>query len=85
MGERSDAVTKIRKAFREAQRPLTLRDIRSYVPELKAPQISSVLCYLLRQKYVLRELVENDAPKERKKVWSYTYSDNRYLGTTNEN
>jgi len=79
MAERSEAVTKIRGLFRESQRPLTLRDIRTHLPELKAQQISATLCYLLRQKYVIREAVDNVALRERKKVWSYTYSEDRYL------
>lgn len=79
--QRSEAVTKIRKVFREAQRPLTLREIREQLPDLQAPQISSTLCYFMRQKYVIREPVQNIAARERKKVWRYTYSDNRYLET----
>jgi len=75
---RSEAVTKIRQIFRQEQRPLTLREIRETLPELKAPQISSTLCYFMRQRYVVREPVDNSAPRERKKVWLYTYSDNRF-------
>ena len=82
---RSEAVTKIRQVFRQAQRPMTLREIREMLPDLKAPQISSTLCYFMRQKYVIREPVDNSAPRERKKVWLYTYSDNRYLEVRNEN
>ena len=82
---RSEAVTKIRQVFRQVQRPLTLREIREMLPDLKAPQISSTLCYFMRQKYVIREPVDNSAPRERKKVWLYTYSDNRYLEVRNEN
>lgn len=82
---RSEAVTKIRQVFRQEQRPLTLREIREMLPDLKAPQISSTLCYFMRQKYVIREPVDNSAPRERKKVWLYTYSDNRYLEVRNEN
>jgi hypothetical protein len=82
---RSEAVTKIRQVFRQVQRPLTLRDIREMLPDLNAPQISSTLCYFMRQKYVIREPVDNSAVRERKKVWLYTYSDNRYLEVRNEN
>ena len=82
---RSEAVTKIRQVFRQVQRPMTLREIREMLPDLKAPQISSTLCYFMRQKYVIREPVDNSAPRERKKVWLYTYSDNRYLEVRNEN
>jgi len=78
MSERSESVAKIRAVFRSEQRPLTLRDIRLAVPDLQAHQISSVLCYLLRQRYVTREQIKNEALKERKKVWSYTYSDDRH-------
>jgi hypothetical protein len=82
---RSEAVTKIRQVFRQVQRPLTLREIREMLPDLNAPQISSTLCYFMRQKYVIREPVDNSAVRERKKVWLYTYSDNRYLEVRNEN
>lgn len=81
----SQAVTKIRTLFREASKPLSITDIRQAIPELKPSQISMTLCYFMRQKYVIREQVDNPRPKERKKVWLYTYSDKRYLGNTNEN
>lgn len=80
----SAAVTKIRGVFRSTDKALTLREIRTHLPELKAQQISSTLCYLLRQRYVIREQIENSAVKERKKVWSYTYKEERYIGTDSE-
>jgi hypothetical protein len=81
----SQAVTKIRTLFREAAKPLSITDIRQAIPELQPSQISMTLCYFMRQKYVIREQVDNPRPKERKKIWQYTYSDKRYLGSTNEN
>ncbi len=81
----SQAVTKIRTLFREAAKPLSITDIRQAIPELKPSQISMTLCYFMRQKYVIREQVDNPRPKERKKVWLYTYSDKRYLGNQNAN
>lgn len=83
--QRSQAVTKIRDLFRERGEPLSITAIREALPDLKASQISMTLCYLMRQKYVVREQVDNPRPKERKKVWVYTYSDKRYLGVQNAN
>lgn len=83
--QRSQAVTKIRDLFREQAKPLSITDIRLALPDLKASQISMTLCYLMRQKYVVREQADNPRPKERKKVWVYTYSDKRYLEVTNAN
>lgn len=84
MLKRSEAVTKIREVFRSTDKSLTLREIRTHLPELKAQQISSTLCYLLRQRYVVREQIENQVLKERKKVWSYTYKESRHVGTDSE-
>jgi len=80
----SQAVTKIRALFREAAKPLSITDIRQTLPDLKPSQISMTLCYFMRQKYVVREHIDNPRPKERKKVWLYTYSDDRFLGAKNE-
>lgn len=79
MVKRSEAVTKIRGVFRASNTALTLREIKTHLPELTPQQISSSLCYLLRQRYVIREAVDNVAIRERKKVWKYTYSDGRYI------
>mgnify|MGYP003350995982 CR=1 FL=1 len=81
----SNAVTKIRAVFRDKQQPLTITNIREALPELKPSQISMTLCYLLRTKYVVREQIENPRPKERHKVWQYTYSDQRFLGVNDAN
>lgn len=81
----SQAVTKIRNLFRERAKPLSITDIREALPDLKASQISMTLCYFMRQRYVQREQVDNPRPKERKKVWLYAYSDNRYPKAQNEN
>lgn len=81
----SQAVTKIRNLFRERARPLSITEIREALPDLKANQISMTLCYFMRQRYVQREQIDNPRPKERKKVWVYTYSDKRYLEVQNAN
>jgi hypothetical protein len=84
--KKSNAVTNIRNVFRSNNIPMTLNDIKKALPDLKPNEISMTLCYFLRQRYVKRELIENTIPKERKKVWIYTYSESRYpLGVTNEN
>lgn len=80
-----NAVTKIRALFREKQTPLTITNIREALPELKPSQISMTLCYLLRGKYVVREQIDNPRPKERHKVWQYTYSDQRFVEVQNAN
>lgn len=72
------AVTKIREVFRRENRPLTLVEIRSFIPEITRSQISSTLCYLLKQKYVVRELVSVDNIRNHRSVWQYTYSDSRF-------
>ena len=79
----SQAVTKIRALFRTANKPLCITDIREAIPELKPSQISMTLCYFMRQKYVKRESIDNPRPKERKKVWLYTYSDQRFIEAQN--
>jgi hypothetical protein len=81
----SQAVTKIRALFRNANKPLCITDIREAIPELKPSQISMTLCYFMRQRYVIRESIDNPRPKERKKIWLYTYSDQRFLEVSNAN
>lgn len=83
---KSNAVTNIRNVFRNSNTALTLNDIKKALPDLKPSEISMSLCYFLRQRYVKRELIENTIPKERKKVWSYTYSESRFpVEAYNEN
>ena len=81
---RSQAVTKIRQVFRTQNKPMLLADIQALLPELNPSKISMTLCYLVRQKYCLREQIDNPTPKKRKKVWIYTYSDQRFLEVKNE-
>ena len=75
----SQSVGKVRSAFREAQKPMTINDVIAMKPDLKPNQVSTAFCYLMKQKYVIREQIDNPANKGRKKVWVYTYSDNRYI------
>lgn len=75
---RNNSVTEIRNLFRSQQRPMTLRDIRDELPHIPSSAVSMTLCYFLKQRYVVRELIENTTPKERKKVFIYTYSEQRF-------
>lgn len=71
--KRSGAVPKIKQMFKDATKPLTISDIREALPELKSPQISSLLCYFMRQGHLSRESVPNPKEKKRKMVWQYKY------------
>lgn len=75
----SHSVGKVRAAFREAQKPMSINDLVMMKPDLQPNQVSSALLYLLKYKYVIREQIDNPAGKGRKKIWVYTYSDNRYI------
>lgn len=69
---RSKSVTKIREHIKQQTQPFTLTDIRMSIPELKAQQISSCLCYLLKENVVKRELIENTTiPRKRPQIWQY--------------
>lgn len=75
---RSNSVTLIRNFMRTQPQAMTLRDIKNALPTLKSSEISMTLCYFLKQRYVVRENVENTIPKERKTVWAYTYNEQRF-------
>jgi predicted transcriptional regulator len=62
----------VRNVFISAKAPLTLSDIASKT-ELKSPEISMALCYLMKNRYLTREQVANDSGKGRKNVWQYKY------------
>ena len=74
--EKQGAASKVRALFIEEQVPLTLYDI-AVKTDLKAPQISMALCYLRRQRYLSRTLVNNSHTKGRKEVWQYEYHPSR--------
>ena len=74
--EKQGAASKVRAAFIQEQTPLTLFDI-ALKTNLKSPQISMALCYLLRQRYLSRILVNNPHNKGRKEVWLYEYHPSR--------
>lgn len=71
------SATKVKNLFKEATAPLTISDIRVAYPELKPNEISMALCYLLNQKYLTRESIENKVKGGRKNVFSYTYHPNK--------
>lgn len=70
------AVSNIRGILKDSSSPMTLRDIQAKAETLKANEISMALCYLMRMRYLTRELVDNSFGA-RKRVWSYTYHQNR--------
>lgn len=63
---------KVRLAFETAQKPLTLTELKTYTNDLERNEISMALCYLRRQRYVSRRLIDN-ANVGRKTVWLYEY------------
>lgn len=70
----ANAVVKIRAVFDAQKKPLTLREITAQASDLLPNEVSMALCYLMRQRYVKREPIDNTTPKSRKQVWLYTYS-----------
>lgn len=73
----SNSTSRVRDVFRAAQCELTLTDIKTTLPDLKASQISMSLCYFMRQRYMTRVQTTNDKSKGRKKVWLYTFHEAR--------
>lgn len=69
----ANASVKVRKVFQDFSPVLTLSQIREHLPELKASEVSMALCYLMRMRYLSRNPLENNQPKQRKSVWQYTY------------
>lgn len=67
-----NAAMKVRLAFETAQKPLTLTELKTYTNDLERNEISMALCYLRRQRYVSRRLIDN-ANVGRKTVWLYEY------------
>ena len=67
------AVKRIRELFQTSDKPLTLTEIRSALPDLKSPQISSSLCYFVRRQMATKTAVANELPRQRKQVWQYTF------------
>lgn len=72
----SNAAVKVRKVLRDAPSPLTLKQIKLAVPELQSNEISMALCYLMRQRYLTRDLVPNESIG-RKSVWQYIFHEQR--------
>ena len=68
----ANAAIKIRALLREHEGKITLAQIAEKTT-LKSNEISMVMCYLLKQRYVTRERIKADNIKGRKEVWSYTY------------
>jgi len=68
-----NATVQVKEVFKAAQCPLTLTNIKTALPELKASEISMALCYFRKGKYLSRESIENKNLLGRKKVWLYHF------------
>jgi hypothetical protein len=77
MENTSGATVKIRALFKAEQKPFTISEIKTKYPELKASQISMVLCYLMKQRYLSRESIKNPKELGRQMVYQYTYHPER--------
>jgi hypothetical protein len=73
----ANASVKVRQVFQDISPVLTLSQIREHLPELKSSEVSMALCYLMRMRYLSRNAVDNNLPKQRKSVWQYTYHNER--------
>ena len=71
------ALVTVRNMFTESNRPFTAGEICRTHLALKPNEISVALSYLLKQRYVTRELIPSTHRMGRKKVWSYTYHPDR--------
>lgn len=78
----ANATRNIRAVFLDAQKPLTLTDIKTAMPDLKSNQISMALCYFIKKGELTREQVQNQQSKGRKNVWLYTYLSSTKKETT---
>jgi hypothetical protein len=78
-----NATVQVKEVFKAAQCALTLNDIKTALPALKASEISMALCYFRRGKYLSREQIENQNKLGRKKVWLYHFHPTR-VETQNE-
>ena len=77
----ANAAAKIRALLREHQGEITLAQIAEKTT-LKSNEISMVMCYLLKQRYVTRVRIKSDEIRGRKEVWSYTYYQKRLPSKT---
>jgi len=66
------AANKVHQILKDSSGKMTLAEIQKIAETLQASEISMALCYLMRQRYLSRELVENTS-KGRKQIWLYTY------------
>ena len=73
-GTGSNAVKKIKDLFLTVTQPLTSNKIQENFPELKMNQISMALSYLVKQKYLTRELINSTNKFGRKSIYNYTYN-----------
>lgn len=72
MATGTNAVSKVRAAFDELGRPLTLAQIKEHTGLLKN-EVSMALCYLMRVDQATRVLIPNEGIRVRKNVYQYTH------------
>jgi predicted transcriptional regulator len=70
------AAATVRKTFIDNNKKLLLSDIAS-MTGLQRSEISMSLSYLMKNRYLTRELVPATSEKGRKTVYLYTYHANR--------
>jgi DNA-binding transcriptional regulator GbsR (MarR family) len=70
------AAATTRKVFVESTEKLTLADIAKKTG-LQRSEISMSLSYLLKNRYLTRELIPSQSEKGRKTVWLYEYHKDR--------
>lgn len=68
-----NSVQKIRNLFEAVNQPLTLNDIKRQIPDLASSEISMAMCYLRRQRYVYKTLIDNKN-QGRKRIFLFHYS-----------
>lgn len=71
------AALTVKQVLQEHTGQITLAQIQAKAPQLKSNEVSMALCYLMKMRYLTRELIPNSTPKSRKQVWLYTYHANR--------
>lgn len=69
----ANAAKKVKSLLQSNPVGLTLSSIKEQLPDLKAPEISMALCYLMRMGWLSRDSIKNTHTKGRKNVYTYTY------------
>ena len=70
-------VYKVKQSFMNMGLPMTITDLRKLHPDLKASQLSMILCYLMRARWVTRTQVPTTFKRGHQLIYSYTYHQER--------